>query len=317
MKCLSPVQIVNPRYRAVGDKESSAVRGSFSLAVSSRNGVPDDYWLKVPCGRCFACIKDRSNQWKIRLTHEVLYGKYRSCTFVTMTFSDEYYSRFYDHPERAIRLFLDRFRKAYKRPLRHWFVTELGGATERLHFHGFVFDLPCSYEEFSRLWSYGYTDCSYVTLKRIGYAAKYSSKRNPLVPDYVPRVFASAGLGKAYAEHAGWKSHHLKVDLKDDKHYLIVGGYRYPMPRYYKDKIFDKERREDYRRCLESHPPEFSARFGKMQFTDPVEARGYRDRFYRETLALGASRKPRPDLTLKSDPDPEIDEWLGFDYSRK
>lgn len=40
---------------------------------------------------------------------------------------------------RAVRYFLERWRKENKKSLRHWFISELGGGqTEHVHLHGIV-----------------------------------------------------------------------------------------------------------------------------------------------------------------------------------
>ena len=40
----------------------------------------------------------------------------------------------------AVRRFLERWRKKYKKSVKHWLITELGqNETERIHLHGIIF----------------------------------------------------------------------------------------------------------------------------------------------------------------------------------
>lgn len=275
MACLSPILCVNPRYRKEANK------------VLLANGVPDDYWLYVPCSTCFACLKKKASDWRVRLIHEATFGSHKTSSWVTLTLANEHYERFKHSPASAIRLFLERLRKRLGHSIRHWFITELGEDNQRLHFHGFVFDLKCTYSLFRELWGYGFVYISYISHKRIGYACKYAQKTTPDIAWFRPQIFCSSGLGKSYCLK---NSHfHIAELVQNDRHNVLVGCYRCSMPRFYKDKIFGKARLLAYRKYFEANPPPFSTFVGKMSFSDPIAAREYRDFFYRETLSVKSS----------------------------
>lgn len=283
MTCLSPVWVVNPRWR----KEAN-------LAACYPTSCPPDYHIKVPCGRCYNCLKKRSSDWRVRLLHEVKYTKYRTCNWVTLTIASEYYERFRYDPAKAIRLFLDRLRKKVGHSVRHWFVTELGEENDRLHFHGFVFDIPFSYATFRECWSYGFVWIDCVSNRRISYACKYSMKLRPDCPDYFPKVFVSPGLGKAYTEDPFSIFYHVRDLVQNDRYYVNLDyGVYASLPRYYRDKIFSEERRKARIRYLELHPPEFKVKIDGIIYTDPRQAQFAALEWNAKAFALGASsRKP-------------------------
>ena len=55
----------------------------------------------------------------------------------------------------AVKRFLGRWRKKYKKSVKHWLVTELGGKyTERIHLHGIIFTDE-NEETIGKIWKYG------------------------------------------------------------------------------------------------------------------------------------------------------------------
>ena len=76
----------------------------------------------------------------------------------------------------AVRRFLERWRKKYKKSVKHWLITELGhNGTERIHIHGIIF--TDNVEDIRDLWKYGYIWIGdYVNEKTINYIVKYCNK---------------------------------------------------------------------------------------------------------------------------------------------
>ena len=158
--CLYPKLIKNRKY-----------------TVNKKNGgnipaVLDNRVLLVPvgCGNCIECRKQKAREWQIRLFEEVRNRK--DGKFVTLTFSNEKLTELLkEHKNKfkgltaynldnriatvATRLFLERWRKKYKKSLRHWLVTELGhNGTENIHLHGILW--TDKIEQIKKIWSYGY-----------------------------------------------------------------------------------------------------------------------------------------------------------------
>ena len=85
----------------------------------------------------------------------------------------------------AIRKFLERWRKKFKKSLRHWLVTELGhNGTENIHLHGIVWTDE-NYSTIREKWAYGFIyprteeqeRKGYVNAKTVNYIVKYITKR--------------------------------------------------------------------------------------------------------------------------------------------
>lgn len=97
----------------------------------------DERLLIVPykCGKCYECRKQKQREWSVRLQEELSenFGY-----FVTLTLSPKGLSDLYKQTglwweknpneiaKKAIRLCLERIRKATGKSVKHWFVTELG-----------------------------------------------------------------------------------------------------------------------------------------------------------------------------------------------
>ena len=119
--------------------------------------------VPVGCGQCMECRKQKAGAWSIRLQEEVNEHKPGWKHFITLTLSNEqlqYITQGKDTngvkrytpitgkgyefdnaiATTATRRFLERWRKKYKRSIKHWLITELGGnGTENIHLHGVLF----------------------------------------------------------------------------------------------------------------------------------------------------------------------------------
>ena len=139
--CLYPRLIDNPKYKS-----------------TKKNGgeippILDERVKKVPigCKKCIECKRQRKREWQVRPLEEIKYD--REGTFVTLTFNTENYKKYYDKFKKvvsgyeldnaiatsAVRHFLERWRKKYKKSVKHWLITEIGGnCTENIHLHGII-----------------------------------------------------------------------------------------------------------------------------------------------------------------------------------
>lgn len=222
MKCLNPYHIVNPRYK--GDN-----------SFTERN--TPDYFIDIPCGKCHLCLKKRAADWKARLIPE--FNTCKSAHFITLTIDEEHIDECQENSSRPLRKFFEIYRKHYGKRPRHFFVTELGETYGRLHYHGIIFDPACSPEFYSTHWHYGFTWVGWCNPKTIGYIVKYIVKpQSDISPDwYIPKVFASPGLGKCYLENPAVIEYHLKSGSQ----LMQVGNYKYTLPRYLRERIFGKD----------------------------------------------------------------------------
>lgn len=254
--CLYPKLIHNKKYTVT--KKNN---GNVPILKDERVKL-----VPVGCGKCIECLKKKARDWKVRLHEEIQHDD--TGKFVTLTFSDEsllmlendlldkskniedkrYNYQSAIHPNliasRAVRLFLERWRKKYKKSVKHWLITELGSnKTERLHLHGILFtnEYP---ETIQSIWNYGNIWVgNYVNNKTINYIIKYCTKIDITHKNYIPIILTSKGIGKGYLYR--YDSRNNKFKGNDTKqYYRTKEGFKISLPVYYRNKLYTEEERE-------------------------------------------------------------------------
>ena len=243
--CLYPKLIKNRKY--ITNKKNKGIVPK----------IKDKRVLLVPvsCGKCMECKKKKSRDWQVRLSEEIRHNK--NGKFVTFTFSDaslkllakevqglDGYELENEIARIAVRRFLERWRKKFKKSVRHWLITELGQtSTERIHLHGLLFTNE-NKETINERWGYGHTwKGDYVNEKTINYIVKYLHKQDGKHKEYMPKMFTSAGIGKGYTERTDSKRNAFKgKETKED--YRCKTGAKVGLPIYYRNKIYTEEERE-------------------------------------------------------------------------
>ncbi len=222
-----------------------------------KDGKPDErvMWVPVGCGKCMECMKQKMRNWQVRLSEEIRHDN--KGKFVTLTFSNESleeledvvgyklhgYEKENEVAKIAVRRFLERWRKKYKKSVKHWLVTELGEQkTERIHLHGIIF--TDKVEEIKRIWKYGNVVIGdYVSEITVNYIVKYISKTDVKHREYKPIVRSSKGMGLQYIVRNEAISN--KYDEKGTiEQYRNRKGFKMAMPTYYRNKIYSDEERE-------------------------------------------------------------------------
>lgn len=220
--------------------------------------------ILVPCGKCYNCRKNRRNGWYVRFLEETKSAK--SAFFLTLTYSEEnvptlevdgMIHKVLDY--RDVQLFLKRWRKylsKYDIKLRFYACSEYGSKTGRPHYHMLCwFNKPLDTlrmstaqrkDVFESKWSKGFTSISRITSKRMYYVTKYmlKSRSNYESNIYRPmRCYCSNGIGANYLTAARIAFHKQAlfpfVNSRSFFTYTAEDGFRYSLPRYYKDKIFN------------------------------------------------------------------------------
>lgn len=252
--CLYPKLIKNGKYK------SNKKNGGIVPAVSD----PRVLYVPVGCGNCMECRSQKAREWKVRLNEEIKYNT--NGKFITLTFSNESISQIICENEklknlygyeldnaiatRAIRLFLERWRKKYKKSLRHWLVTELGHeGTENIHMHGIVWT-DKTYDEIKEIWKYGfiwptkeeYTK-TYVCEDTVNYTVKYIHKVDLKHKHYKSLVLTSPGIGANYTNTYNSQLNKYK-NVNTIELYRMRNGYQISLPVYYRNKIYTDEEKE-------------------------------------------------------------------------
>ncbi|AXH76551.1 MAG: replication initiator protein [Microviridae sp.] len=252
--CLYPTLANNPKYKA-----------------NSKNGgnippVPHPGVRKVPigCGECMECRKQKAREWQGRMLEDI--KEHTNGKFITLTFSNESIQKLIKENKelqetkgylldnaiatRATRLFLERWRKEYKKSLRHWFITELGHkGTENIHIHGIVWtDEPM--DKIRKHWDYGYMwprpGCkqkNYVNARTVNYIIKYVTKVDEDHKYYKSQILTSPGIGANYVKRTDWKKNKYNGENTNEA-YRTGTGHKIGMPIYWRNKIYSEEERE-------------------------------------------------------------------------
>lgn len=263
--CLYPKLIINPKYKP-----------------NKKNGhkppvLPDDRVKYVPigCQNCIECKKQKARQWQVRLMEDV--KTHTNGKFITLTFSNEEYAdlfsdltdaeQTYDYnmdnriATMAVRRFLERWRKKYKKSLRHWLVTELGHqGTNNIHLHGIIWT-DKKLTDVEKIWQYGFVwkgkteyirhgkkliphYVNYVNQKTASYITKYMTKVDFNHKTYKAKILTSPGIGHNYTNTYDSKNNSYSGTTTNET-YRTSTGHKISLPIYWRNKIYTEKQREE------------------------------------------------------------------------
>lgn len=242
---------------------------------------PPDYYISVPCGKCAECRKNKRNGWVIRLLKEI--HSHSSSTFVTLTLDDEYLAKFNGDPKKPLKLYIDRLRKALGFRPRYFFVDELGDASHhsgRLHYHGIIFGTTehnIRYAMQRQKWKYGFVWLEPCDDKKAHYVTKYILKPQQNFKQF---ILCSNGIGAGYVTDA-IKEFHL--NNFDPIFCVTRNGFKYPLPPYYRSKIFTDEIKAVFT-INRLNETSFERVFRGHTFTDEFSYKNALNSFYQWTI---------------------------------
>jgi hypothetical protein len=248
--CLYPKLIKNRKYL------SNKKNGGNIPPVSDMRVL----MVPVGCQKCIECKKQKARNWQVRLQEEIRHDN--TGKFVTLTFSNKSikelakeingvqgYNLDNEIATLATRRFLERWRKKYKKSVKHWLVTELGGnGTENIHLHGVIWTKETA-QTINKIWKYGFTwigdknNGGYVNEQTINYIVKYVNKTDDKHKEYNSKILTSAGIGKNYTIRPDAEKN--KYNGKETKEtYTTKQGIKLPLPIYYRNQIYNEEEKE-------------------------------------------------------------------------
>lgn len=268
--CLYPKIITNRKY-TVTKKNGGNVPECKDERVR---------YVSAGCGKCMECRKQKKREWQVRLSEEIRNNN-KKAHFVTLTYSNEAmneldqlletenekikqklnergqlkghernkkdyltgYNRDNEISRISVRRFTERWRKKFKKSIKHWLVTELGTKqTERLHLHGILW--TNNKEAIGERWQYGEIHIGeYVNEDTIGYITKYLNKSDKIHKEYKPKMYVSQGIGKNYIERKDAKRNKYKKEGTNEM-YTTRNGIKLTLPIYYRNKIYSEDERE-------------------------------------------------------------------------
>lgn len=261
MKCLYPITIRNKIKNS--DKGSAVGYKSF---------------IQVPCGKCEACVKNKSEDWFVRLKFQQKYSDF--VWFVTLTYDDvhlpirfdENGTIFNDVKKDDIFLYHRRLRRNLSEKsanFKYYLTSEYGASengTKRPHYHAIYFDIvPEDLPQIEKSWQNGFVKIDDVNDNRIRYVTGYIIEKL-FVPSGREPVFnlISKGIGAKYIDV-------MKKWHNDDlnRFYAPVDGYKAVLPRYYRDKIYSPNMRKKHAEQCEVE--------ARDKFFDKVEEIGFEE----------------------------------------
>lgn len=255
MDCWYPITI--PRRNYYKDPVTKIV---FSKAYGR---------MQVPCGRCPACRRRKQNEWAFRILEEAKVT--RLTAFITFTYSDDKLP-YSDSgiptlvPDHLTTLnknlrydlsYQDPYNPKKKISYRFFACGEYGDQFERPHMHMlFFYNGPLDHEQLEEIirkrWTYGFIEYEVgITAGRAKYCAKYSMKQvgydyGDCQPPFA-RMSRMPGLGKKFLDTIN-SDVLRKLDIW---HVHDYQGTPYNMPRYYKDRIYSEQEREQHSLLVE------------------------------------------------------------------
>lgn len=243
--CLYPRILKNKKYT------STKKNGGIIPAVLDSRVI----YVPIGCGKCMECRRKKAREWQVRLMEDIKVNT--NGKFVTLTFSNESIKALSKECEGAegyeldngiakkgVRRWLENWRSKYKKSLRHWLVTELGGnGTENIHIHGIIWT-DKEEEEIKEKWNYGHVWMGgYVNEKTVNYIVKYVNKIDEKHKYYQSKILTSAGIGGNYMQRKDVERNKYKIN-ETNEGYKTTSGHEIAMPIYWRNKIYNESERE-------------------------------------------------------------------------
>lgn len=227
---------------------STRCQTPFHKKMEIVKGVQTGY-MPFPCGKCPACVRRRVSGWAFRLNKQS--EQSNSAHFVTLTYNDEHIKKtkngFETLVKKDVQDFFKRLRKLTKQKISYYAVGEYGDTGERPHYHIILFNANPKIVE--NAWklndiTLGNVHFGDVGDASVGYTLKYISKDKKIPQfngDDRQKEFAlmSKGLGSGYLTDNMVKWH-TKGNIENKVYLPLKDGKKAAMPRYYKDKLYDK-----------------------------------------------------------------------------
>jgi hypothetical protein len=211
----------------------------------------------VPCSKCLNCKRRRASSWSIRLVKEG--ERSTSALFVTLTYDTKYVpitkNGYMNLSKTDLQKFFKRLRKCHEnlleaKSIKYYAAGEYGGKTKRPHYHIVLFNANAEYV--NRAWALdnkpiGNIHIGTITEASIGYTLKYISKASQIPMhknDDRQKEFSlmSKGLGANYLSDKMKEWH--KNDVTQRVYIPLKCGKKAPMPRYFKEKLYNQEDKE-------------------------------------------------------------------------
>ncbi len=226
-------------------------------------GGKNQYTTPVPCGQCPLCRKAKINSWLFRLDKEL--ERSINPLFVTLTYNDTNLlfnnSGIATLHKKDLQDFFKRLRKDQEKnhpnspKIKYYAVGEYGKLRNRPHYHIILYNLV-SVSSIHRAWGKG-RDLSLPLISGgTTYVLKYMSKPKTKINKYELQPefsLMSKKMGENYLTPSMIKYHQSSPI---NSHVTTKQGFKLPLPKYYKEKIFDETQRKKVTEYLQNRSQE-------------------------------------------------------------
>lgn len=238
----------------------------------------------VPCGHCYQCLQQRRNMWTFRNLVEFYFSKsayfltltYSDIGIQRLPLCPDTFIRLADKSH--YQKFLKRIRKEYGPvKLRYFGCHEYGKKYFRPHYHIILYfsdDIKLKTSDVQQFWPYGYVTVDMLNQARIHYCSKYLQKAfrfeyfigEPSM--WISEEESKNGINSAFEKlvrytyrkntfnfmsrmpgigaqmlHSDFIKY-VRNNSVDNYARVWFMGQQYPLPKYFKDKIFTEEERQ-------------------------------------------------------------------------
>lgn len=216
-------------------------------------------FISLPCGKCPSCIRNRAAGWSFRLMKEIKMSE--TAYFVTWTYNtdsipinehgevtlkssdiqDSIKRLRYYHSKPEIRR--ESLRGAKIKDIKYYICGEYGEDGDRPHYHAIIINAFES--DIVKAWDKGIVDIDEANLNTVDYVVGYIQKEG-LEKENRDSKFSlmSKKIGLSYLTDDVIKTHRNNPELS----YLVSErGNKVKMPRYYKDKIYVNQYKDNLR----------------------------------------------------------------------
>lgn len=118
-----------------------------------------------------------------------------------------------------------------------------------------------------------------------------------------PRIFSSNGIGEGYLEPQNIKFHNYRGVLRP---YLVIGGLKMPLPRYYHSKIFSDIDKIQMLREREEMRTTTPLVWNGKEYYNLIDFNIARRATFERNVCLGLSKRRKPKLNNQSK---TIEKW--------
>lgn len=274
----------------------------------------DGMIVRVPCGRCYGCLRKKQRELSLRLSYD-LKNSYDS-VFVTLTYDDDFLIRDYVDKETGeiyplpsvtkedAQKFLKRLRKnlhydSKKTKLMYYLSAEYGDETKRPHYHAIIYllgemtNIMTLKDAIIKSWSK--CEWNFVSIEKCiqsvdsdgacMYVAKHQMKKckgSELQAPYFQ--LRSKGIGFTFL------SNPIEVQFALDNGYLIYDrNKKAPLPRYFKDKLgiekTDGEIRRQYNEQIQKESAAFERAWKYYKQSHPkVSYEAFVEKYFKKLI---------------------------------